>query len=105
MNEYNVSDYKVFDNARATISSIENDIKTSQSEVNEVKKVLSDNSIFMGEVAKNCVESFSNANQGFESIYKNFLNMSRYLVNVSNTYQVADKNAEKTVTGDGQIRV
>ena len=101
MNEYNVSDYSIFDNAIATATNANNDVIASGEEVDAVKKIIQDTSVFMGNTAESCVAAFPDAELGFSTLSKNFKAISRHLSTVSAAYQHGDTQASKAVTNVG----
>lgn len=101
MNEYGIIDYAIFDNADATTRTATTEVNSCSETIEAVKKVLSDDSVFMGDTARSCIAAFSDANRGFSSITKNFASVSRYLNKTSSTYKHADTSASKTVSEVG----
>ena len=68
MNDYNVSDYGIFQDAVATSNNFLTSVKQVQEAVTTCKEKISDESIFMGPIQQDCVQKLATINTDFDSI-------------------------------------
>lgn len=96
MNEYSVSDYGIFSSAIGT-TTICNNITTAYDSVNEVKTVISNDSIFLGPIADVCNQELATLTLSADELKANFNTINEYLKTTSGNYQSSDKSASDAV--------
>lgn len=102
MNDYNISDYGIFNDAVTTTKDCNNKIATAQTGINECKTIISDGSVLMGPIQEKCSAALQELDTNCTSIITNLESISTYLINTSSTYQTADNNANNTITGTNE---
>ena len=63
MEKYEVKDYQIFDNAQSTVSKLNDDLDESNTSIEKCKTSLSDDTIFMGPVADECINAFGKVSE------------------------------------------
>ena len=102
MNEYKISDYGIFDSAVSTARAANKKVYDCKSDVDDAKSIISDESVFMGDIAQSCVSAFPKAYQGFSTISQNFTSISNYLRTTCNSYKNADSSSSDLITSVGE---
>jgi len=103
MNEFGV-DYKGFDNAISTVKTTQNDLELVKSDYDAAKKILSNDSYFMGDIADSLkIDVYPSFEKSFEAITKNLTTVSEYMGKVRDAYRLADKDSEDIMTSVGKI--
>lgn len=97
MNEYNVEDYNLFDEAISTTNNFKNNLDSVSDMVNESRTIISNQSVFMGPIQENCVEVFGKLDTSFDSIVTNFTTMANYLDQANTSYKNGDQNASNLI--------
>ena len=105
MNNYNVSDYGIFNNAISTTKTVNDKIATADTLVKEVEQKLSDQAIFMGPIQEQCISAISTAKTKLSNLSSNFTTISNYLAQTSSNYQAGDQEASTVITTstDGNV--
>ena len=98
MNDYNVTDYKIFENAISTTNKYVEAVNNSEEVAKEVKTTISNESIFMGPIQQNCVTEFGALDADLNSIHTNIVSISTFMTTTSTNYQTGDKEASNTIT-------
>ena len=101
MEEYNVSDYGIFNNAITTTTTVNTSIENSKTTINQCGERLKDQSIFMGPIQESAVEGLDKALLETTTLMDNFNTMKEYYKKVVDTYQKGDQTASETVTDTG----
>ena len=101
MNEYNVSDYGIFDEANATVKKAVNNIKDIVSSIDESKKILSNESVFMGPCAESCKAPIDTAKTNVSSLGGSLNRIGAYFNSVSASYKKGDKEALNNLLNPG----
>lgn len=97
MNEYNVEDYNLFDEAISTTNTFKNNLDSVSELVNESKTIIGNQSVFMGPIQENCMEVFGKLDSTFDSISTNFTTMASYLDTANTSYKNGDQNAANLI--------
>ncbi len=97
MNEYNVEDYNLFDEAISTTNTFKNNLDSVSELVNESKNIIGNQSVFMGPIQENCMEVFGKLNTSLDSITTNFTTMASFLDSANTSYKNGDKNASNLI--------
>ena len=92
MNEYNISDYSIFDNASSTTNNIKESFDNSSTEILACKEITSNESVFMGPIADDCNKTLDILNTSSKTVSDDFNTISQYLATVSSTYQKGDND-------------
>ena len=92
-----VSDYGIFNNAIASTQAYNAVLDSVDETVKQSKTKLSDQSIFMGPIQENSIESLTKIDTRMEESRNNFQTINSYLVDVSSAYQRGDKEASNVV--------
>ena len=101
MNEYQVSDYGIFQNAVQDVKTINTNIDSSNTSIAECKEKLSDQTIFMGPVADECTNSFQNIAAKFVTLTDQMNQIENYLIETAKNYQAGDTTASSLVSSVG----
>jgi len=96
MNEYDISDYSIFDNAISTNNTFKAKIEDLSSIIVECQKELS-NDIFMGPISNICQETFSTLNTDIDSILTNISKVNTYFTSINEGYKSGDSNAASNI--------
>ena len=99
MNEYNVSDYGIFNDAISTIKNLSSAIDTAKTSIDSYKEQLGSESIFMGPIADSCKEVFTNVNSKIATMTENFSTIGSYLAETATNYQNSDQTASNLLSG------
>ena len=100
MNEYEVSNYGIFDDAIADINALKGKIDSSKSIASECKSSLN-GSALMGPLSDECTKGFSNLEDTLSAMADNYSSISGYLSSASSNYQSGDNSASSTVKSAG----
>ena len=100
MKEYDVSDYGIFSNAVGTIKKLNQNIKDSQTTIDDCKSKLNSESVFMGPMCTTCMKGFKGASGKISTMTSNFSTIGNYIVDTSNNYQKGDQTASKILLMD-----
>ena len=76
---YNVSDYGIFDNAVSTTSKVSEELNVSKTTIDECKTNLSNESVFMGPLCDEAVNGFSTSSANITQVLDNFSKISSYI--------------------------
>lgn len=98
MNEFNVSDYTLFDNAVATSTELSNSVETVKRGFEDCKSVLNNESVFMGPIADECVQALYAVNSKMDETKASLTKTSEYLTQTSARYQEGDAKVAAQVT-------
>lgn len=101
MNEYNVSDYGIFDEANATVKKAVSEVKSVIDSIEESKKILSDESVFMGPIADDVKPQIDTAREKTASVGESLNRIGAYFNSVSATYKKGDNDALKNLLDPG----
>ena len=102
MNEYKISDYGIFDEAVSTVKSANNSVSECKSSCEDAKSIISNESVFMGEIAQSCVSAFPKAMQGFSTLSSNFSSITSHLRSTCSSYKSGDASSSQLVTSVGE---
>lgn len=94
---YNVSDYGIFDNAVSTTSKVSEELNVSKTTIDECKTNLSNESVFMGPLCDEAVNGFSTSSANITQALDNFSKISSYITETSSKYKAGDEAASNTV--------
>lgn len=97
MNNYEFSDFGIFEDSIGTTESLQVHVDSIKSKISNLKSVLSSESIFMGPIAENCREALDEADINMETISDNLSKICDYLVSVSSNYNSGDNSAKSTI--------
>ena len=97
MEEYSVSDYGIFSDAISTTKGFNDKLNTIQSQANDCKTKLNDESVFMGPICESCVKGFNGVDSSITSLVSNFNTISGYLADTGTAYVNGDTEAMKKV--------
>lgn len=97
MDEYNVSNYDIFDDAINTTTNYKNELDSVMDVLNESKMILSSQDVFMGPAQESCMEAFAQIASSFTMISDNFSTMSGYLSKTKDSYQSGDSSASNLI--------
>ena len=98
-----VEDYKYFDDAISTITSFNDSINSTMTNISNNSTKLSDASIFMGPICDSCVNGFSTVKVKHEAFTQSMTTMQSYINEVSTNYKAGDKAAADKVIGTGSV--
>ncbi len=98
MNDYTFSDYGIFKDAIEAIKTLNQKIVSENKAVSDSKRILSNESLFMGPVAIHCLEVASRVNDCLMNDTSKFDTMANYLQEVSSNYQAGDQAATKVLS-------
>ena len=98
MNEFQVSDYGIFNNAISTIQKLNTSIESGKTQITDAKTRLSDGSIYFGPVADEATNGCTQADSKTTTMMSNMDKLAALLTGTSANYQDADKKASETVT-------
>ena len=101
MNEYNVSDYGIFNNAVGTVDGLSKVLSTVKDEISTCSQQLGNESIFMGPISEQAVEGCTTASSRADSLSTNCSTIKSYLVETSTNYQSGDSKAQLKVLSTG----
>lgn len=76
MSEINVSDYQILSNAVSTTNTYKQRISEVQTSTDSVKQIISNQSVFMGPIADNCIQEFGTLTTDLTTMTSNFTKMS-----------------------------
>ena len=93
MEEYSVSDYGIFNDAISTTKSFNDKLNTIQSQANDCKTKLNNESVFMGPICDSCVKGFGTVDLAITSLVSNFGVISGYLADTGTAYVNGDTEA------------
>ena len=107
MEKFEVKDYQIFDNAQSTVSKLNDDLDESNTSIEKCKTSLSDDTIFMGPVADECINAFGKVSKGISNLITNSNTIKNYLAEVSDGYKSGDNKAAKylLIGADGILSV
>ena len=115
MNDYNVTDYNIFSNATSSTNELINNIDNALTSLEDCKKTIGNESVFMGPIATNCLETLETINVKVKDMTETFKVVNNYLSGAKENYQTGDAaasavNAEATsdyssITGSGTMVV
>ena len=107
MEKYEVKDYQIFDNAQSTVSKLNDDLDENNTSIEKCKTSLSDDTIFMGPVADECINAFGKVSKGISNLITNSNTIKNYLAEVSDGYKSGDNKAAKFLLmgADGLLSV
>lgn len=97
MDKVSITDYGIFNNAISTTTSTNSKVTECNTNLNDSLTKLSDESIFMGPVAEECVSLINELDTSLNIISDNFKTIAEFLTNASTTYKNADNEANKAV--------
>lgn len=97
MNDYEVSDYSIFDNALDAAKTINSDIDTLQSSMEECKTRIGDESICLGPLQDKALAGFGNVDTKVGELTENFSKIALYFMEVSDNYQQGDQEAKEAI--------
>lgn len=97
MNEYNISDYSIFDNAISTTNQAQQAVEECATSIIEAKTIISDNSIFMGPICDDCLNGINTLTDELNTLMGNLTTITSYLSTTSSNYQTGDSAASNTV--------
>ncbi len=97
MEDYKVSDYGIFNDAISTTKSFTDKITSIQTDMNNCKSKLNDESVFMGPICDSCVQGFGTVDGEITSLVSNFGTISSYLNDTATAYINGDTEAMKKV--------
>ena len=106
MDEFNISDYGIFENAISSTRSVKNYIDACNDAIKQGQSILADETIFMGPICESCVDGFSKVSNSFIILNDNFATISNYFIDVSSTYKEGDEEASikvLTLGKDGKM--
>ena len=104
MSEYSVTDYGIFNDGIGTIKTLNNNISTNVTILNECKTKLNNDSVFMGPICDSCVQGFSSSESKLSSISSAFTKISEYLVQTATAYKTGDTAASNEILkNDGGV--
>ncbi|MBQ3307456.1 MAG: hypothetical protein IJG68_04615 [Bacilli bacterium] len=93
MEDYNVSDYGIFESAVNSANTLRSSIDSDITDVRACRQNLADDTIFMGPICDSCIDGFDRMN-GFLSTLSESLNtLSSYLIDVAVAYKNGDEKA------------
>ena len=106
-----INDLGLFQSAYNTTTTMQNNIKTCQEDINKSKTTLSDESVFMGPIADSCKDALNNIDGFLNTLVDNYGAIASYLVESGENYKAGSEAAAKTMTSvlsigsDGKITV
>ena len=93
MSEYTVSDYGIFSDANATTEALNEKYTSSRQTIAEVKTTLSDQSIFMGPAAENCISAIGTVDTKANEITSDLATIKSYITESATNYKSGDQSA------------
>lgn len=99
MNEYEISDYSIFEGAVATNKSLLTELDSFINTCNECKGTLGDLSVMEGPIAEGIQDMFTTIYNDVNTIIENITKLNNYIVKTDDSYQEADKAASNIVNG------
>lgn len=97
MDGYKFDDYGIFSNAVSTTNKLCSISTSLNDAVVEAEQKLSDQSIFMGPIADECVQAISSLSTSINDVKSNFETISSYLISTAQNYKTTDTNASNTI--------
>lgn len=101
MSEINVSDYQILSNAVSTTNTYKQRISEVQTSTDSVKQIISNQSVFMGPIADNCIQEFGTLTTDLTTMTSNFTTMSAFIDEANTAYKAGDASAAKTLLNGG----
>lgn len=105
MNGYEFSDYGIFSNAISTTNTLKTKATDCNNAVNEANTTLSNNDVFMGPIADECLQAINSLTTDLTNIEGNFEKISSYLAQTSNEYKISDQNASNVVNNGTELQL
>jgi len=97
MNDYEVSDYGIFDSAVSTTTTVNSTLTDNQTTISECKTTLNDQSVFCGPICDECIEAFADVDTSVTQLVDNFTKISDYIKEVAAAYKSGDTDASNVV--------
>ena len=105
MKDYEVKDYGSFNTAVGTIKAYQTKVNEAKTSAGEVKTILSNEAVFMGPVAENCVQTLTTVDSDISTIDANFTTLMNYITSTETNYKTGDQQASAQVTSlDGSVQ-
>lgn len=97
MNEYNITDYSMFQNAITTTNNLVTSYNDSNTIIEECKKIISDSSIFLGPVAEVCIECINKLTTSSNETIEVLNAINKYLTEAEELYKKGDADASSLI--------
>ena len=97
MDKFSITDYGIFNNAISTTALTNSKVTECNASLNDSLTKLSNESVFMGPVAEECVNLINELDTSLNTIGENFKTIADFLTTASATYKNADSKANQAV--------
>ncbi len=97
MNEYELSDYGIFNDAVSTSKTMNENILAAKNTIDDCKTYLSNEAVFMGPIADQALEGCATVANGIGQFSQNCNTVEKYLTETATNYKNGDKNAKEIV--------
>lgn len=97
MNEYDFSDYSIFDDGMGKIDTLNACLEEIKAEITKCKERLSNPDVFLGPTAETSIKVLSNVEVKIAKLENAFSTIKNYLNVTSTDYQVSDQKASDTI--------
>lgn len=98
MNEYEISDYGVFNDAIDCSNKYIESISSFRDVCIECKNIMGDSSVFMGPIADSCSSALNEVDVSFSGLVEDNKKINDYLISTSSNYRDGDREASSLIT-------
>ncbi len=99
LDEYKVSDYSIYDDARQTAGVLTTELDSQIEIVNNASKILKDPTVFAGPIAEECYKAVDILQERVDLVSSNFKKVGNYFAEVHSDYEKGDENACLKIIG------
>lgn len=101
MEEYNITDYGIFNDAVNTIKEFNSKVESFETSLNECKTVVENDAVFMGPAADECKNSINKINTNVTTMKESLSTISSAIVEIATKYKNGDTDASSSILSVG----
>lgn len=101
MNEFELSDYGIFEEAIRTTQEMNQTIEQNKEIMDQCNNSLKDTEIFMGPICDSCQKTFQEIDAKINTLTQNYTTIEDYLKQTAENYNKGDERAAETIMSVG----